>query len=135
MAIRVLDNFHKKSVSDFKAPFEDKGPQSFLQIPIDLDLMNPRYVKNMKNFFNTQYTAQIAVGTNKNVFSFILDTGSGTSLLASQSCQSSGCKTRHRFNQFTSETWRSQKKIVRIGYAKGSVVIELGSDNFWFGDF
>ena len=135
-AVRLLDNFHRKNVENFKAPFEYGSVGSFIQYDINFDEYDPKYSLNMRNYFNTQYTAQIAVGDSGNLFSFILDTGSGTTQLAANSCKSSGCQSpdRNRFDAKTSPNWISEEKIVKIGYAKGAVLIELGSDNMFFED-
>ena len=70
---------------------------SLLQLDIDFDKYNPRYTKSLKNYYNTQYTVEMSIGSKKQPFRFIIDTGSGTTLINDQRCTSKGCEERHAF--------------------------------------
>lgn len=112
------------------------GPlQSFIQLDMDPSKA-PLYSKPLKDHFNTQYTLSLGV-SNPNPashFSFILDTGSGTTLLNDKRCHTSGCKKRKAFDSAKSPHYSAFGKLVRIRYAKGAVTIELGKDNVFMGD-
>jgi len=75
-----------------------------------------------------------AVGNSDNKFSFIIDTGSGTTLLNEVRCRTPGCKTRKAYDSHSSSNYVPFGKLVRINYAKGGVTIEIGKDDFYFDD-
>lgn len=133
--IRMLDMYHRQLAEDFKSPITSTFVgTSFIEFNTDYTQHLPKYGKHLRNYFNTQYSAKIAVGTPDNLFSFIVDTGSGTTLLNDQRCGSPDCRHRNQFDAQKSQSYRSFGKLVRINYAKGGVIIELGKDDFFYED-
>ena len=132
--IRSLDYFQAEKSENFKSPISKKNISSFFQYDIDFEKYDPRYTKELKNYFNTQYTIELKVGKQKNKFKFIIDTGSGTTLINDIRCKSQGCQERTSYDPFKSESYLSLHKLIEIKYAKGGVMIELGQDCFFFED-
>lgn len=128
-----LDNMHRTLIPNYKSP-RVAGAVQLLEFDVRLDKGQPLYTTNMKNYFNTQYTVSLGVGHPGDEFSFILDTGSGTTLLNERRCKTAGCKTRKSFDSKNSPHYAPFGKIVKIAYAKGGVTIELGKDHFYFAD-
>lgn len=81
-----------------------------------------------------QFTLRLGVANYKDKFSFILDTGSGTTLLNEKRCTTIGCQTRKSFNSKASPTYSTIGRLIKINYAKGGVTIELAKDSFFFED-
>ena len=51
----------------------------------------------MLDYCNAQYVIQISVGTKKDTYKVVLDTGSTTNLLLTYKCQSTGCKQHKKY--------------------------------------
>lgn len=142
--IKLLNAYHQHHAPNYSSPIvsvkkDSPGPDKLKARPFtELAMLSRQdssnYSRPLRNYFNTQYTAKFAVGNKGEEFSFILDTGSGTTLLNDYRCESEGCTKRKRFNSQASPTWKSYGRMVRINYARGGVVIELGRDNFYFGN-
>jgi len=133
----IVDSMHRYTVPDYLSPMTSPPlPPSLLQIQIDTNpnTGQPQYVTPIRNFFNTQYTIDIAVGRPDDVYSFIIDTGSGTTLLNEKRCKSKTCKERKQFDSSKSKDYSPFGNIVNIKYAKGGVTIELAKDTFFFQD-
>jgi len=130
-----LDSYHRTVLPDYQSPLIGAAlPTSFIQLDLNLDRSAPLYSDSIKNFFNTQYSVELAVGNPKDKFTFIIDTGSGTTLLNEKRCQTFGCKTRKAFDSKKSQHYSPFGKLIRINYAKGGVTIELAKDYFYFQD-
>ncbi len=81
-----------KKVQDFKNILrEESFPFKFFDEDKEENII---YRAGLKNYFNVQYSIEIQVGSQKTPFNFILDTGSGTTLLNDIRCQSNGCNSR-----------------------------------------
>lgn len=96
--IKLLNMYHQHHAPGFKSPIV-KGSKKmlgrmkgkpFTELAMAVQ-KGSQYSRHLHNYFNTQYTAKFAVGDKKDEFSFILDTGSGTTLLNDYRCQSAGC--------------------------------------------
>lgn len=129
--LRALDMFHTKMVENFTSPIKTASVSSFLESELDLDAMNPIYARRIFNYFNSQYTTQVAIDEEGNSFQLIIDTGSGTTLLNDVRCASEGCKTRKAVDTSRLPSYRPLHVGVEIAYAKGGVRIELGAVDFF----
>lgn len=133
--IITLDSYHRRTIPGFKSPIIGAAtPLSFIQYDINLEENQPLYQTAIRNYFNTQFTLSLAVGHYNQKFKFIIDTGSGTTLLNEKRCNTQGCKTRKAFDAKQSPTYTPFGRLIKINYAKGGVTIELGKDSFYFED-
>jgi cathepsin D len=131
--VHEIDSLHRALIPNYKSP-RVGGDVQLLEFEVRLDKGQPLYTTKMKNYFNTQYTVNMGVGHPGDGFSFILDTGSGTTLLNERRCKTRGCKTRKSFDSKSSPHYSPFGKIIKIAYAKGGVTIELAKDHFYFED-
>lgn len=129
--VMVLDMFQTEKVEDFKSPIVPSALSSFLESEIDLAVTSPVYSRQIKNFFNSQYTTPIAIGSPDNIFQLIIDTGSGTTLVNDVRCTSVGCLKRKAVDPAHLPHYQSLHFDVEISYAKGGVSIELGTTDFY----
>lgn len=133
--ILALDAVHRMLDKGYTSPMIGAAlPLSMIQLDINLDKNEPLYSTQIKNFFNTQYTVDVAVGNSQEKFTFIIDTGSGTTLLNEKRCNTFGCHSRKAFDSKSSKQYVPFGKLIRINYAKGGVTIEIGKDDFYFED-
>lgn len=95
-----------------------------------------RFPLNLKNYKNTQYTANIAIGTPPQEIPVILDTGSGNVWVNSALCESDYCKkNEHFFDRKLSSTFQKEKDLtLEIEFASGKVSGEFNKDTFYLGD-
>lgn len=105
--IESLDFFQRNKVKNFKSPISTQSYQSFFQYDIDFDKFTPLYTQSIKNFFNTQYTVSLQIGSSRDPFRFIIDTGSGTTLINDKRCASEGCTERKAFDFMKSDSYSS----------------------------
>ena len=92
------------------------------------------YPKNLHNYYNAQYSVDMAIGSPNNKFRLIIDTGSGCTLINDSRCMSTNCKTRKAFNINKSDHLSKKDKQFKISYAQGEVLMEIVSDYFFFGN-
>lgn len=94
--IKLLNLYHEHHAPGFKSPIMKGSNKAnkmlarvkskpFTELAMALQ-KGTQYARHLKNYFNTQYTAKFAVGNKSDEFSFILDTGSGTTLLNDMRC-------------------------------------------------
>lgn len=74
------------------------------------------------------------MGHKGNNFKFIIDTGSGCTLLNDNRCQSSNCRARKAYDKSASPTCETLDRQFKIRYAQGLVIIEIVRDYFFFGE-
>ena len=133
--VLALDSFHRRTITDYKSPIIGAAtPLSMIQYDLNLELEQPMYTTAIRNYFNTQFTLELAVAKYNEKFRFIIDTGSGTTLLNEKRCTTQGCQSRKAFNSKQSPTYTPFGRLIKINYAKGGVTIELAKDTFFFED-
>lgn len=66
---------------------------------------------HLYNFKNTQYTGELAIGSEDNKFKVLFDTGSANLWIDSSKCQEEGCKNHKQYDGTKSSTYKS------VGYA------------------
>ncbi len=133
--IMALDTLHRMLNKSYTSPIISATlPLSLIQLDVNLDKDEALYANQIKNFFNTQYTIDVSVGNPQDKYTFIIDTGSGTTLLNEKRCSTFGCRSRKSFDSKSSKQYVPFGKLIRINYAKGGVTIEIGKDDFFFQD-
>jgi hypothetical protein len=84
----------------------------------------------IKNFYNMQYYTNLIIGSNKQEFSVIIDTGSNVLWLPSSNCQVENCRNyTEKFSFLESSSSKNLNKTLNITYGKGFVDGNLISDN------
>ncbi|KAF9902582.1 hypothetical protein BX616_001885 [Lobosporangium transversale] len=82
------------------------------------------------NSLDTQWVAAMMIGSPKQEFSVVFDTGSSDLWVSSTSCQSTICTALRRFNPTRSSTFRQDGRTWSINYADSSWVTGvLGVDD------
>ncbi|XP_014259890.1 aspartic proteinase A3-like [Cimex lectularius] len=87
----------------------------------------------LKNYRNVQYFGQISLGTPKQNFLVIFDTGSSNLWVPSSSCASFICKKHNNYDGNSSTTYIENGKVLTVNYLKGKIVGILSSDTLRIG--
>lgn len=88
----------------------------------------------LKNFKNTQYVGEIAVGTPGQTIPVIFDTGSANLWVTSALCPDLSCRTHPSFNRAKSSTWKKLGLHVQVAFGTGEIAGEINSDVFTLGN-
>jgi hypothetical protein len=84
--------------------------------------------------YNTQYFIDIELGSNKQQFQVVPDTGSSNLWVYAAECKSVACLTHKQFDDKASTTFVENGEAFDITYGSGSVNGVVGQDNCWIGD-
>jgi len=102
--------------------------QSNKGIPTDLDQLEafPGVHEHLKNFRDAQYYGTISIGTPRQDFRVVFDTGSANLWVPSSSCGSLACALHSTFNLSASSTFvplteNSSSQKIAIRYGSGTV--------------
>uniref|UniRef100_A0A7E4VW61 Peptidase A1 domain-containing protein n=1 Tax=Panagrellus redivivus TaxID=6233 RepID=A0A7E4VW61_PANRE len=92
------------------------------------------------DYYDDFYLGIISLGTPKQNFTIVLDTGSSNLWVIDAKCTTEACKgysdsgfTKHRFDTTKSSTYKKNGKFFSIQYGSGSCYGNLASDNLNFG--
>ena len=89
---------------------------------------------SVKIYLTFQYTIKMSVGYPENDYTFIVDTGSTTTLLIDDECQDSACNTHKKYVPYL-QTAKTYDINESIKYGLGYVEYELKSDSFFYNEF
>lgn len=78
---------------------------------------------------DSSYYGQVSVGTPKQNFNVVLDTGSADFWLATTDCQSSDCQTATLFNPASSSSYHTGTTPFQIQYGTGAVAGTMVADD------
>lgn len=87
----------------------------------------------IKNYKNTQYIANIQIGTPPQEIPVILDTGSGNLWINSSECKSQGCVEHKSYNRHLSSTFSNIGLGVQVTFGSGLIVGEINQDTISLG--
>eukprot|EP00485_Elphidium_margaritaceum_P001375 CAMPEP_0202702492 /NCGR_PEP_ID=MMETSP1385-20130828/15465_1 /ASSEMBLY_ACC=CAM_ASM_000861 /TAXON_ID=933848 /ORGANISM="Elphidium margaritaceum" /LENGTH=376 /DNA_ID=CAMNT_0049360151 /DNA_START=38 /DNA_END=1168 /DNA_ORIENTATION=+ len=87
---------------------------------------------DLYNFDDTQYYGQIAIGTPKQEFLTLFDTGSSNLWVPSQSCKN--CGAHNHYTSADSSTYKANGTTFQIKYGTGQLSGFLSEDVVYFGD-
>eukprot|EP01084_Bolivina_argentea_P045724 84151_1 len=87
---------------------------------------------DLYNFKDTQYYGQIAIGTPKQSFLALFDTGSSNLWVPSESCRN--CGAHNKYNSNDSSTYVTNGTEFKIRYGSGQLSGFLSSDMVFVGD-
>lgn len=110
-----------------KERFESQGSKKFLQgmygeeVPI-------------ADYMNTQYFANVEIGTPGQTFTVVPDTGSSNLWVYSSSCNSIPCWYHSTYNSAKSSTYKKDGRDFNITYGSGSVGGSVSTDTVTLGD-
>uniref|UniRef100_A0A914XSL7 Peptidase A1 domain-containing protein n=1 Tax=Panagrolaimus superbus TaxID=310955 RepID=A0A914XSL7_9BILA len=92
------------------------------------------------DYFDDFYLGIISLGTPKQNFTIVLDTGSSNLWVIDVKCKTEACKgypnsgfPKHRFDTGKSSTYKKEKEHFSIQYGSGSCTGHLASDTLNFG--
>lgn len=88
----------------------------------------------IKDYMDTQYFANVEIGTPAQKFQVVPDTGSSNLWVYDSSCYSLPCWTHSTFHSKKSSTYQKDGAAFDITYGSGSVKGFQGQDNVKFGD-
>ncbi|XP_069495764.1 pepsin A-like [Ambystoma mexicanum] len=88
----------------------------------------------LTNYFDNYYAGTIYIGTPRQEFLVMFDTGSSNLWVPSVACNSSVCLTHHRFNPAKSSTFKSNGEALTIQYGTGSMAGVLAVDTVQVGN-
>merc|ERR1712185_594114 len=91
----------------------------------------------MDNSYNTQYSAEISIGSKEQKLLVIPDTGSFELVIPSTFCNTSSCMVHERFNPYESKTYTPNPPDTAhkeaLNYGQGGVVAIVGYDDVHVG--
>ncbi|NWI66205.1 PEPA protein, partial [Todus mexicanus] len=82
----------------------------------------------LRNYMDNEYYGTIYIGTPRQNFTVIFDTGSSNLWVPSIYCESFSCSDHHRFNPNQSSTFIATNDSFSIGYGTGNLTGVLGYD-------
>lgn len=98
-------------------------------------LSNPlRSIIPVNDFMDTQYLAEIRIGSPAQEFTIIPDTGSSNVWVYSGKCWSVACLTHNTYKSGKSSSYKKNGKEFVLNYGSGSSKGFLSQDNVGFGD-
>ena len=75
----------------------------------------------LKDYMNTQYFAEVQVGTPSQSFTVVPDTGSSNLWIYSQSCYAIPCFYHDKYDSKKSSTYKKDGRAFKITYGSGSI--------------
>lgn len=91
-------------------------------------LETQRSTESLKNFFNTQFVAPVAIGTPPQYLDVILDTGSANFWINSELCQDWVCRQQSRYDHSKSDDFSELGYFVEVVFGTGQVNGEINED-------
>ena len=88
----------------------------------------------MKDYMNTQYFADITIGTPAQTFTVVPDTGSSNLWVYSKKCYAVPCWYHTTYDNSASSTYVKDGQKFAITYGSGSIGGTVSKDNVNFGD-
>ncbi|XP_042098592.1 pregnancy-associated glycoprotein 5 isoform X1 [Ovis aries] len=88
----------------------------------------------MRNFLDTAYVGNIAIGTPPQQFRVVFDTGSSDLWVPSNFCTSPACYSHITFKYWESSTYRHTTKPFEIAYGSGRIKGHLAYDTIQIGN-
>eukprot|EP01017_Pseudomicrothorax_dubius_P035592 TRINITY_DN5009_c0_g2_i1.p1 TRINITY_DN5009_c0_g2~~TRINITY_DN5009_c0_g2_i1.p1 ORF type:complete len:635 (-),score=156.83 TRINITY_DN5009_c0_g2_i1:219-2123(-) len=106
---------------DVEAPSAGAAEKKVAYIPI-------------RNYFNTQYTGEISVGSKENVFHAIFDTGSTNIWVNSIRCSDPGCLKHKQYDWRNSSTFTHMGVDVMVRFGSGILTGVINKEVVYLGD-
>ena len=88
----------------------------------------------IQNFLNAQYYSEIAIGSPKQTFKVVLDTGSSNLWVPSQDCGSIACYLHTKYNHDDSSSYKKNGSHFEIRYGSGELEGYVSQDTVFIGD-
>jgi cathepsin D len=88
----------------------------------------------LKNYKNTQYVGEIAIGEPPQKIPVIFDTGSGNLWVTSSLCKAYACQTHISYSESKSKKFKRLGLGVEVTFGTGQVTGEINSDDFTLGN-
>lgn len=86
------------------------------------------------NYNDVQYFGPIALGSDKQPFTVIFDTGSSNLWVPSKKCGSLTCLVKHRYDEKKSTTYVKDGRALKIQYGSGAISGFLSQDSLEIAD-
>ncbi|KYN93736.1 plasmepsin IV, partial [Plasmodium reichenowi] len=118
-----LSTYVRESFKFFKSGYTQKGYLGSDNDSIELD-----------DVANLMFYGEGQIGTNKQPFMFIFDTGSANLWVPSVNCDSIGCSTKHLYDASASKSYEKDGTKVEISYGSGTVRGYFSKDVISLGD-
>jgi len=83
---------------------------------------------------DTQYFIEIELGSDRQKFTVVPDTGSSNLWVYSSNCHAVACKTHSKYNPDSSSTYEADGQDFNITYGSGSIEGYVSRDNAYIGD-
>jgi hypothetical protein len=128
-AITSSDNNFLKSPSSNDTAKVPSLSNSQTSIKID----GRRFIP-LKNYKNTQYVGEIAIGNPGQPINVIFDTGSGNLWITSSRCKSAACATHQSYSHTKSNKYHSVGTQVQVQFGTGGVNGEINEDQLQLGN-
>ncbi|KAH8271423.1 hypothetical protein KR018_009784 [Drosophila ironensis] len=105
-----------------------RSERSFLNARYGTSFAKTYGAARLSNIGNMEYDCKMSLGTPKQVFTVLPDTGSSNVWVPGPNCKSKACREHTRFYPKKSSTFKANGKAFQITYGSGSVTGKLVKD-------
>ncbi|XP_017101703.2 lysosomal aspartic protease [Drosophila bipectinata] len=105
-----------------------RSERAFLSARYGTNFAKTYGTARLSNIGNMEYDVKMSIGTPKQKFTMLPDTGSSNIWVPGPKCKSKACKNHKKFHPAKSSTYKKKTKAFAIEYGSGSVKGRLAED-------
>lgn len=110
-----------------------RSERAFLSARYGTNFAKTYGTARLSNVGNMEYDVKMSIGTPKQKFTMLPDTGSSNIWVPGPNCKSKACKNHKKFHPAKSTTYKKKTKAFEISYGSGSVKGRLARDTVSIG--
>ncbi|EDV43690.1 uncharacterized protein Dana_GF16404 [Drosophila ananassae] len=110
-----------------------RSERAFLSARYGTNFAKTYGTARLSNIGNMEYDVKMSIGTPKQKFTMLPDTGSSNIWVPGPKCKSKACRSHKKFHPAKSSTYKKKTKAFEITYGSGSVKGRLAEDTVSIG--